>query len=204
MRVRWACRLAGFALDLRPGSKAKRGVVSGYRISQLAERADVPAATLRYHEKVGLLAAARTPGGYRTYSDADAARVRFIAAAQRLGLPLDQIRDLLAVWTRGSCREDRDELRPAVAAQVAGAGSRIADLHAFRDGLAAALAHLDALPASDAACDAACAFPHSLPDPRQATPAIACSLDAASSVRVSPSGISSTGTRRRRSDPTGG
>lgn len=173
--------------------------VSTYRISQLAERAGIPATTLRYYEKEGLVPAARTPGGYRLYTDADAERVRFIAAAKHLGLPLDRIRDLLAVWDGGMCREVRDELRPMVAAQVSAADVRIGDLRTFRDRLIAALAHLQDLPAQEGPCDPACAFLHDLPDrvpaptphwrlptPRPPAPtveggpdipAVACSLD---------------------------
>lgn len=134
-----------------------------YRISQLAERAGVPATTLRYYEAQGLVPVGRTPGGYRLYTDADADRVRFISAAKHLGLPLDQIRDLLGVWDGGMCREIRDELRPMVAAQVTAAEDRIQDLRTFRDRLTAALAHLADLPARDGPCDPACAFLNDLP-----------------------------------------
>ncbi|MCX6464015.1 MAG: MerR family transcriptional regulator [Pseudonocardiales bacterium] len=174
--------------------------MGNYRISQLAKQAGVPATTLRFYEKEGLVPAARTPGGYRSYSEADVERVRFIAAAKHLGLPLDQIRDLLGVWDGGMCREVRDELRPMVAAQVSAAEERIQDLRAFRDRLTAALAHLADLPTRDGPCDPACAFLHDLPDPKpspalqrqasapaaapelrghtgSASPAIACSLD---------------------------
>lgn len=135
-----------------------------YRISQLAERARVPATTLRYYETQGLVPAARTPGGYRLYTDADADRVRFISAAKHLGLPLDQIRDLLGVWDGGMCREIRDELRPMIAAQVAAADERMADMRTFRDRPTAALTHLTDLPARDGPCDTACAFRHDLPE----------------------------------------
>ncbi|MER8161341.1 MerR family transcriptional regulator [Streptomyces sp. NPDC094472] len=39
------------------------------RISQLAERAGVPATTLRFYEGAGLLPADRTPAGYRVYGE---------------------------------------------------------------------------------------------------------------------------------------
>jgi MerR family copper efflux transcriptional regulator len=142
--------------------------VGTYRISQLAERAGVPATTLRFYEKEGLLPAARTSSGYRQYTDTDRERVQFITAAKHLGLPLDQIRELLTVWDGGSCRSVRDELQPFITAQVAAAGERIDDLRAFRGRLAAALAHLRELPTNDGPCDLACSFPHDL---RSAPPA---------------------------------
>lgn len=135
-----------------------------YRISELAGRTGLPATTLRFYEKERLLPADRTPAGYRVYTDADADRVQFISAAKQLGLPLDQIRDLLGVWDGGLCREIRDELRPMVAAQIGAADQWIQDLQVFRERLRFALIHLDVLPAKDGPCDPACAFLSDLPD----------------------------------------
>lgn len=67
------------------------------RISQPAERSGVPAATLRYYEGAGLLPAERTPAGYRMYGGAALERPAFIGAAKHLGLPLEEIGELLAV-----------------------------------------------------------------------------------------------------------
>ncbi|WP_433292337.1 MerR family transcriptional regulator [Pseudonocardia sp. CA-142604] len=161
-----------------------------YRISQLAECAGVPATTLRFYEKEGLLPAARTASGYRQYTDSDRERVQFITAAKHLGLPLDQIRELLTVWDGGRCRSVRDELQLLITAQSAAAGERIDDLRAFRGRLAAALTHLRELPANDGPCDPACSLPTDVPLLRRRAmvaipataeqherPPIACSLD---------------------------
>lgn len=144
-----------------------------YRISELAARAGVPATTLRFYEKEGLLTSARTSSGYRQYSETDRERMQFIVAAKHLGLPLDQIRELLTVWDGGRCRNVRDELRPLIAAQVALAEERIRDLQVFRGRLDAALEHLGRLSASDGPCTPQCSVRPS----RSAT--IACSLDGA-------------------------
>ena len=150
-------------LDLRVEWKAYRRQVGTYRISQLAECAGVTATTLRFYEKEGLLPAARNSSGYRQYTDTDRERVQFITAAKHLGLPLDQIRELLTVWDGRRCRSVRDELQLLITAQVAAAGERIDDLRIFRGRLAAALAHLRELPANDGPCDPACSFPTDLP-----------------------------------------
>lgn len=152
-----------------------------YRISQLAEQVGVPATTLRFYEREGLLPAARTASGYRQYTDDDRERIQFITAAKHLGLPLGEIRELLDVWAGGMCRDVRDDLRPRVSGQIAAAEERIADLHVFRDRLTAALTHLRELPARDGPCDPTCSFLHDLPNPRPAVrpePVVACSLDA--------------------------
>jgi DNA-binding transcriptional MerR regulator len=110
-----------------------------YRISELAERSGFPASTLRFYEQEGLLpAAARTPGGYRSYDEHAVERLRFIARAKQLDLPLDEIRDLAAVWDGGSCSPVKARLDELLAAKIADVDARMADLTAFRSDLAAA------------------------------------------------------------------
>ena len=65
-------------------------------IGEVAEQLGVSAHTLRYYEKIQLLApVAKTPSGQRSYSDADIARVQFIKRAQRMHFSLDEIRALI-------------------------------------------------------------------------------------------------------------
>ena len=140
-----------------------------YRISQLAARTGVPATTLRFYEHEGLLAAARTPAGYRTYTDDDAERVRFIGAAKGLGLTLARIRALLRVRDGGVCREVRDELRALVADRITDTEHRIDELRSFREHLDRASARLREMPADAGPCGPACTDLHAEP--------VACSLD---------------------------
>lgn len=73
-------------------------------ISELAARSGFSASALRYYEQVGLLSAAeRTRGGYRLYEESALSRLRFIDRAKSLGLPLEEIRELVAVWDGGLC-----------------------------------------------------------------------------------------------------
>jgi DNA-binding transcriptional MerR regulator len=73
-------------------------------ISGLARQVDVTADTIRYYERLGLLPPpSRTSTGYRLYSDSEAARLRFIKGAQRLGLRLRDIAELLEIKDRGGC-----------------------------------------------------------------------------------------------------
>jgi DNA-binding transcriptional MerR regulator len=72
------------------------------RIGEIAEQLELNLRTLRFHESVGLLPEPRrTPGGYRDYGNDDLERVRFIKSAQRLGLSLDDIKEILAFKDRG-------------------------------------------------------------------------------------------------------
>ena len=51
---------------------------------------------IRHYEKLGMVpAAVRRASGYRDYSEGDVARLRFIARARGLGVPLDDIAEFL-------------------------------------------------------------------------------------------------------------
>lgn len=128
------------------------------KISQLAERTGVPTTTLRYYESAGLLPAGRTASGYRVYGDDAVERLAFIGAAKHLGLPLEEIAELLTVWESGACAEVKADLRPRVAARLRSAERRVTELDAFAASLGRALDHLDALPDRPGRCDPECGF----------------------------------------------
>lgn len=69
--------------------------MDGLLVSELARRSGVPATTLRFYEREGLLPAGRTTSGYRVYDDVAVDRLAFIATAKRLGLALPEIRLLV-------------------------------------------------------------------------------------------------------------
>lgn len=86
------------------GDQADNQTVGTMTVSALAERVGTSSSALRYYERIGLLPEpTRSGGGYRLYDDADEARVRFIKRAQRFGLRLDEISELLAIRERGLC-----------------------------------------------------------------------------------------------------
>ncbi|HEY4021549.1 MAG TPA: MerR family DNA-binding protein [Pseudonocardiaceae bacterium] len=73
-------------------------------ITHLATRVGVRPDTVRYYERIGLLPpAARTSGAHRRYDESVVDRMLFIKGVQRLGLPLAEIRELLAVRDTGVC-----------------------------------------------------------------------------------------------------
>jgi MerR family redox-sensitive transcriptional activator SoxR len=65
-------------------------------IGELSERSGVAASALRYYERLGLIRAGRTGGNQRRYERAELRRVAFIRIAQRVGVPLEEIREALA------------------------------------------------------------------------------------------------------------
>lgn len=145
--------------------------MSSYRISQVAERSGVPASTLRYYEREGLLPAERTAAGYRAFGDDVFGRLSFIASAKRVGIPLGEIAGLLRTWQDGSCAEVRDTLRPLLDRRIGETRHRLEKWAELADVQDSAATWLAGLPARDGGCDRRCEFP-------DAEPVIACSLDA--------------------------
>ena len=67
-------------------------------IREMAKRSSVPAATLRYYEKLGMITSEReTSGGHRRYSEATLHRITYITLAQRVGFSLEEIAEQLAI-----------------------------------------------------------------------------------------------------------
>ena len=64
-------------------------------VGQLATRSGVPISTLHFYESQGLIRSRRNAGNQRRYPRGILRRVAVIKAAQRLGLPLAEIRTAL-------------------------------------------------------------------------------------------------------------
>lgn len=134
--------------------------MSTYRISQLAERSGVPATTLRFYEDAGLLPARRASSGYRIYGEDAVERLAFISSAKLLGLALEEIRELLHVREEGVCASVRERMAALVAARIAEAEGRIAELSAFCAHLAGVRAELSGpAPAGGCSPDCGCTTP---------------------------------------------
>lgn len=106
------------------------------RIGELADRLGVTTKSIRFYESIGLMPdPARTPSGYRDYAQADADRLTFIKTAQRLGLSLDEISEIIAFRDRGQrpCGYVADVLDR----QVADLDRRIREMRTLRDELKA-------------------------------------------------------------------
>ncbi len=78
--------------------------MSQLTVSKLAEEAGTSPDTVRYYERIGLLPETeRSASGYRLYGEEAVERLRFIKRAQRFGLRLEAIAELLDVRRRGLC-----------------------------------------------------------------------------------------------------
>ena len=112
-----------------------------YTIARLAGAAGVHIETIRYYQRLKLVSEPPRPaGGIRRYSNEDAERLRFIKRAQVMGFTLEEIRSLIALQARRSCRATRE----LAAARLRLVDARIRELRDLRKELAGLVADCDA------------------------------------------------------------
>ncbi|MBW3651219.1 MAG: heavy metal-responsive transcriptional regulator [Actinobacteria bacterium] len=106
------------------------------RIGELAHRLGVNTKTIRYYESIGLLPEPeRTASGYRVYHEGDVERLEFIKSAQRLGLALDEVREILALRERGEA--PCNYVRALISQEVVEIDQRLEELRGLRQELVA-------------------------------------------------------------------
>ena len=105
-------------------------------IGQASASVGVATSTLRYYEREGLLAPSdRSHAGYRLYDAAAVRQLRFIRAAQSVGFSLEDIKGMLALDERTSCKQ----VQSMIEERLAGIALRIAELKSVQSTLTSAL-----------------------------------------------------------------
>jgi DNA-binding transcriptional MerR regulator len=135
--------------------------VANVRISELADRVGVPTSTVRYYERIGVLAPpTRTASGYRDYDEDAASRLLFVARARRMGLTCEQIVDLLPVWDGTNCAGAHERVSRLIQDKRAEIARRVEELQAFAAELESVSAELEAAPPPEACrTDLSCCVP---------------------------------------------
>lgn len=109
-------------------------IIQQYSIGQLAKRLNCAVQTLRYYERIGLVAPPhRTEGNQRRYSDAHLNQLRFIRHAREHGFSLDAIKSLLRLSRHAD--DPCDEANAIAEEQLVAVRSRIARLQALEEEL---------------------------------------------------------------------
>ncbi|MEV0586560.1 redox-sensitive transcriptional activator SoxR [Nonomuraea sp. NPDC050310] len=103
-------------------------------VGQLAERSGIAVSALHFYESKGLITSRRTAGNQRRYHRDTLRRVAFVRLAQRLGIPLNTIKDALATLPDGRTPTRGDWARLSAAWRTE-LDDRIEQLQRLRDDL---------------------------------------------------------------------
>jgi MerR family transcriptional regulator, mercuric resistance operon regulatory protein len=106
----------------------------GLTIGVLADRTGVHLETIRYYERIGLIAApTRSPAGHRRYDMEAVRRLTFVRRCRDLGFPLESIAAMLSLVDQQavSCCE----VQGIVNHHLAAVRVKLADLHRLEQAL---------------------------------------------------------------------
>jgi len=96
-------------------------------IGAAAAASGVSAKMIRYYEDISLIPRThRSSSGYRTYSETDVQRLRFIRRARDLGFPVAEIQTLLGLWS--DRKRKSADVKHLAQAQIAELEHRIENL----------------------------------------------------------------------------
>lgn len=81
--------------------------MGAFTIGRLSRESGANIETIRYYEKIGVMAKPpRTEGGRRLYDEAAARRLMFVRRARELGFSIEEIRTLIKLSTgKGRCAD---------------------------------------------------------------------------------------------------
>jgi Hg(II)-responsive transcriptional regulator len=112
----------------------RRGKMNNISIGMLAKQVNVNIETIRYYERIGLLAEPpRNKSGHRQYSTEEVIRTEFIKRCQVLGFSLKEIQEILELrmMPRSTCAD----MQSRVADKLTAVDKKINELTQIRDAL---------------------------------------------------------------------
>ena len=105
-------------------------------IGEVAKTVGVASTALRFYEREGMIKPAqRSASGYRLYDHLSIQRLLFIRAAQSIGFTLDDIRTLLQLNEKTSCKD----VQKLIETRMQEIDTKLADLKRVRSTLADAM-----------------------------------------------------------------
>lgn len=103
-------------------------------IGEVAQRAGLPAKTIRYYEDIGLISPQRGANGYRSFRESDLHKLAFLGRARALGFSIEDCRTLLALYEDGS--RESAQVKALAEQHLVEIDAKISQLQSMRETLA--------------------------------------------------------------------
>lgn len=101
-------------------------------IGDIAKHLNISTRAIRYYEELGFITTKRTNGGFREYSDVDAEKLSIVLKLKKLGFPLEEIKELIAMRDCVGDKENGRELLAYLKKRMQKLEERIKE---YRDGI---------------------------------------------------------------------
>lgn len=96
------------------------------KIGEVSRQTGCNVETIRYYERIGIIAAPPRRGTYRDYAPADVRRLRFVRRARELGFCLEEVQALLDLAPRQN--ENCEKVQVIAEQHLASVRSKLSDL----------------------------------------------------------------------------
>ena len=114
-----------------------------YKIGDITKLTGIKVETIRYYEKIGLVASVkRTQAGYRLYDENHVKRLEFIRRSRGLGFSINSIHNLLAISDHGDTHT-RAEVKQLTQQHIDAVNQKITDLQQLENALKNLSKHCD-------------------------------------------------------------
>lgn len=104
-------------------------------IGQLSKLVDLPTKTIRYYEEIALINSTRLENNYRVYSQDTLEELKLIKSARDLGLPIAQIKKLIAGCQEGDCHHSSQYLQQEITSYVSLLDHQLAQMAKLKERL---------------------------------------------------------------------
>lgn len=105
------------------------------KIGEISDQMGISRDTLRYYEKEGLIKPSlRSAAGYRLYSEADQACLKFVLSSRQVGFSLKDIADLLAIKINKKAKSCQD-VKTMTANKIVQVDEKLAELQKLKSAL---------------------------------------------------------------------
>ena len=107
------------------------------KIGNVVKKLGIPASTIRYYEKVGLINHLARVGNSRYLHNEDLTQLKFIQMSQKVGFSIEEIKELLSAFSKDDVRNEK--CQELVGKKIVELDKKILELTTMKNSLSKAI-----------------------------------------------------------------